>query len=60
MQDGSSVSIPYLAIPTAQEHMNHDDIIMLGFIFEVKHEGKRYMKHHGHVMAKSMAMPWAI
>jgi hypothetical protein len=34
-------TVPGQAILTTQEHMNDDDII-IGFIFEVAVEGKRY------------------
>jgi hypothetical protein len=48
-QDGSSVSTPYLTDPKTQEHMNHDALI-IGFIFEPKDEGIRYMNQNMNVI----------
>jgi hypothetical protein len=47
-----SASMPYLAVPTTQEHMKIDDIIIIGFIFGMGVEDKGYMKNHKHGMAK--------
>jgi hypothetical protein len=48
-QDGSSASTPYLTDPTTQEHM-YNDVLIIGFIFEPKDEGIRYMNQNMNVI----------
>jgi len=56
-QDGSLASTSYLADPKTKKHMNNDALI-LGFNFEPKDEGIRYMKHNKNVISFLLAIQW--
>jgi hypothetical protein len=53
------VSTSYLADPTTtKKHMDNDALI-LGFNFEPKDEGIRYMKHNKNVISFLLAIQWS-
>jgi hypothetical protein len=56
-QENSLASTSYLADPTTKKHMNNDALI-LGFNFEPKVEGIRYMKHNKNVISFLLAISW--